>query len=234
MPANDPMPIILLPGLDGTGEFLADLGNRLAERREVTAVAYPSNQHLGYAGLTDFVIARLPPGRFIILGESFSGPIAIEIAARLADRAAGLILVSTFAVYPLPPILRRLARRFDPSLIPRKLAATALMGRDATPELKADLARVLATLPRAIIRARFQDALTVDKRRRLADVRCPALIIRGQLDRLFGEKAALRLATGLAASRIEVIDAHHMLLQTHPAEAARLIENFCDELTEQL
>ena len=88
MTAADAIPIVLLPGMDGTGVLLADLKTRLLKRRRVEVISYPANPALGYSTLTAHVIERLPLGRCVILGESFSGPIAIEAAASEPDRIA--------------------------------------------------------------------------------------------------------------------------------------------------
>ena len=86
MNASQRIPIALLPGMDGTGELLDALASRLSLSRPVHIISYPLDKPLGYAELTGFAAARLPEGRFAILGESFSGPVAIEIAASRAAR----------------------------------------------------------------------------------------------------------------------------------------------------
>jgi len=74
--------LVLLPGLDGTGDFFAPLVAALGDRIPTCIVRYP------LAGATDYptcmAIARtaLPTERpYILLGESFSGPIAVCLAA---------------------------------------------------------------------------------------------------------------------------------------------------------
>src|SRR6266849_5616303 len=97
MTAAKNLSVLLLPGLDGTGQLLRDLSEQLAGHRPVHVISYPVDRPLDYGQLTALVEARLPNGQFVILGESFSGPIAIEIAAREKQRVAGLILASSFA-----------------------------------------------------------------------------------------------------------------------------------------
>jgi pimeloyl-ACP methyl ester carboxylesterase len=43
---------------------------------------------------------RLPEGRFLPMAESFSGPIAIRLAAKLPARLVGLVPCATFASPP--------------------------------------------------------------------------------------------------------------------------------------
>ncbi|MFX9246871.1 alpha/beta fold hydrolase, partial [Acinetobacter baumannii] len=76
--------------------------DRLSPHRVVDFIAYPEHQPLGYQELLDLVLPTLPAGRFVVLGESFGGPLAVEIAARFKERVAGLILAATYVRPPLP------------------------------------------------------------------------------------------------------------------------------------
>lgn len=82
MQLRDPQ-ILLLPGLDGTGKLLADFAKSLREYHEVEIVSYPVDWVLSNAELITYVSAKFSPNRqYIILGESFSGVLAIQIAAK--------------------------------------------------------------------------------------------------------------------------------------------------------
>src|SRR5882724_3945896 len=85
--------LVLLPGLDGTGKLFADFIKVLGSRVSTMVVAYPSDHPLGYDELEELVRSALPQNRsFVVLGESFSGPIAIRIAAHWLTNFRGLIL----------------------------------------------------------------------------------------------------------------------------------------------
>ena len=78
--------VVLLPGLDGTGKLFAELVKSLDPGVSAIVVAYPRDQPMGYEELDTLVMSvlnKLPPDqRYVLLGESFSGPLAIRIAAR--------------------------------------------------------------------------------------------------------------------------------------------------------
>jgi pimeloyl-ACP methyl ester carboxylesterase len=175
--------IVLLPGMDGTGELLRTLAEKLSTHRPVQIIGYPVDRFLSYDLLVSCVRDRLPNDRFVVLGESFSGPIAIEIAAT-DPRVVGLVLASSFAWHPLPTQLTVFTRLLDLRWIPTSVVVAALMGSAATPQLRVHLRQVLATLPREIIRARAQDVLRVDKRGRLREIKCPVLCLHGRSDLL--------------------------------------------------
>jgi pimeloyl-ACP methyl ester carboxylesterase len=95
--------LVLLPGLDGTGLLFKPFIDALNGRAQTQVVSYPVDQTLGYTELEDLVRAALPKtGSFVVLGESFSGPIAIRIAADPPEGMVGVILCVTFARNPQP------------------------------------------------------------------------------------------------------------------------------------
>ncbi len=223
------IPIVLLPGMDGTGELLDAVARRLSPSRPVHIVSYPLDEPLGYAELTAFTATRLPEGRFAILGESFSGPIAIEIAAR-EPRTVGLILASSFARHPLPPLFAPFMRLFDPRRMPSRIVEAALLGAWATPELRAWLRELVMKLPRETIQARAAAALQVDKRQALRRIVCPVMCLHGRFDRVTGKRCVRQILQVQPCCQPQWLDAPHMLLETHPEEAARAIEAFCERL----
>lgn len=97
------MKLVLLPGMDGTGRLFAPLLSRLDESLEPVVIAYPEHEQLDYGQLHQFVRARLPEGEpFVLLGESFSGPVALTLAAAAPAGLCGLILCATFMRNPMP------------------------------------------------------------------------------------------------------------------------------------
>jgi pimeloyl-ACP methyl ester carboxylesterase len=222
---SDASAIVLLPGMDGTGEFLKPLTEQLSRQRPVVVVDYPTDRVQNYDRLVFHVRERLPHDRVVVLGESFSGPIAIEVAA--ADpRIVGLVLASSFARHPLPSQLAVLTPLLDARWMPTSVIVAALMG-SVTPKLKEQLRHVLAALPRDIIRARAREVLRVDKLKRLSETRCPMLCLHGRRDRLVRKGLVDDVVAARPDCQVHWLDAPHMLLATHTDAAARVIEEFC-------
>jgi len=227
--APDNISILLLPGLDGTGELLTALVDQLSSHRPVQVISYPASKPLDYDDLTTFVLERAPKEQFVILGESFSGPIAIEIASA-EPRVAGLILASSFARHPIPSLFAPVANLLDLRWVPSKFVEAALLGSTGKPELKARLGQVLKRLPREIIRVRAAEALRVDKRNRLRDIICPMLCLQGRFDWLVRKRCLDEITSVQPTCQVRWLAASHMLLETHPYEAAEAINEFCDRL----
>jgi len=104
MPNDHSVPtLILLPGLDGTGILFGQFVEAIGSNADTRVIAYPVDQPLGYAELEAFVREALPRDRpYVVLGESFSGPIAIRLAADPPAGLAGVVLCVTFAKNPYP------------------------------------------------------------------------------------------------------------------------------------
>jgi pimeloyl-ACP methyl ester carboxylesterase len=226
MPSFKETAIVLLPGMDGTGEFLEPLAAQLSRSRPAIVVGYPVDRVLNYDQLVSYVRERLPHDRVVILGESFSGPVAIEVAA-VDPRIVGLILASSFARHPLPSWLAPLAKLLDAKWVPTSLIVAALMGTAAAPRLGERLRQVLAGLPREIIQARLRDVLRVDKLKQLSETRCPVLCLHGRKDRLARKRHVDDIVAARPDCEVHWLDGPHMLLATHTDAAARVIEEFC-------
>ena len=90
------MHLILLPGMDGTGQLFGPLLRILPPGLEAAVVAYPPDRPCGYAELLPLVEAAVPDGgEFLILGESFSGPLALLLAASRPRGLRGVILCAS-------------------------------------------------------------------------------------------------------------------------------------------
>jgi pimeloyl-ACP methyl ester carboxylesterase len=92
------MNILLLPGLDGTGRLFEPLVRYAPEWASCTVARYPADRELSYPECADLVSAEfLPDAPFVIVAESFSGPVAILTASKRPPNLKGLVLFNTFA-----------------------------------------------------------------------------------------------------------------------------------------
>jgi pimeloyl-[acyl-carrier protein] methyl ester esterase len=222
--------VLLLPGLDGTGDLLANFSKSLGGSRTVQVVRYPTENPLGYDDLVAYATSRLPDGRSVLVAESFSGPIGIELAAS-DPRVVGLILASSFARHPWPPSLAWIASVVPFRWIPLRFAAWLLLGSSVERDLKERVRRVIKRLHPAVVKARMTAVLTVDKLDVLREVGCPILCLRGHDDRLVGERSIEEIRSVQPTCQIQSLNGPHMLLETRPRECADAIEQFCKELT---
>ena len=221
--------VVILPGLDGTTALLEAFCSQLsAIGVHAKAIAYPPDNAMGYRELEAFVRARLAPtGPFVLLGESFSGPLAIRIAAAPPPGLIGLVLSTTFAKAPVPA-LSPLAPflRFAPIRPPTPLLSWSLLGPWSSPALQAQLAEALRSVRPAVVRARAAAALRVDMTDFLPSVRVPVLQLVASHDRLLARSASAELAAGLPSCRTVKVPGPHLLLQTATQACAQEVAAF--------
>lgn len=227
--------LCLLPGLDGTTRMLVAFADavRAAGIGRVDAIAYPVERALGYAELETCARAALPRGTpFVLLGESFSGPVAIRIAADPPPNLTGLVLSTTFARAPVP-LLSPLAKftRFAPvRALPTAALSFALLGRWSTHILRRDLRAALDDVAPDVLRMRAAAAMRVDAGDRLSSIHVPTLLLRAKHDRLLRPGASRQLLSGIAHARQIAFDGPHLLLQTQVEACARTVAAFVREV----
>lgn len=97
------LPIVMLPGLDGSG-LLSTCFVEAMQGQGVTVQVLPLPMHgpQDYVTLASILRPQLPVSLFVLLAESFAGPLAIELAAASPPGLRGLILSTTFARRPVP------------------------------------------------------------------------------------------------------------------------------------
>ena len=96
------MKLILLPGLDGTGELFYPLTS-LLKNYDLQIIIYPDNKKMSYAKLIMLVKNQLPKEEeYIIVAESFSGVIAYNIALEKPNNLKFIVFVATFIENPRP------------------------------------------------------------------------------------------------------------------------------------
>ena len=221
--------LVLLPGLHGTEGLMHEFRAALGSDIETQAVEYPRDRVLDYAELAAFVRSRLPLGRpFVLLGESFSGPVAIQLAAQRPQGLRGLVLSTTFASNPRPALARfaKHALALPPQAVPISVAEFFLLGRWATPKLRAAFTQVLGAVDADVLSARLAACLGVDVRDQLATIAVPTLYLRAGRDRLVPPAACEQIRQALPNMQVVDLDGPHCLLQAIPAQAAKVVGEF--------
>jgi pimeloyl-ACP methyl ester carboxylesterase len=221
--------LVLLPGMDGAGTLFEPFVAALAGEFNVAVVAYPSNEPLGYPELESVARASLPTsGPYVIVGESFSGPIAVSLAASGASNLKALVLCCTFVRNPRPALsaVLPLVGILPVSLAPVAALSHLLLGRFATGTLRSALAQALKQVSPSALRARLKAVLSVNVSEKLSTVKVPVLYLRAAQDRLVPPSASALVAALSPGAEVVEFEAPHFLLQTVPDEAARVVGAF--------
>lgn len=217
--------------MDGTGKLFAPLLATLGAEVTSIVVQYP-DWPLDYAGHVDVALRALPKDRpYILLGESFSGPIAISIAARSPVGLRGYILCSSFLTCPQAAgrLMRPWVALLSPQSAPEMVARYFPKGRFVTPELQRLHAEALNVVSPETLVARMKAIANVDARDDLMRVSVPGLFLRATDDRLVPSSAARAFAELAPNANVAEIEGPHLLLQSNPAAAIRVIRKFMCE-----
>ncbi len=227
--------IVLLPGMDGTGELFAPLVAAWGDQFRTQVVSYPRAERLGYAALADRVRALLPRNEdYVLLAESFSGPLGVMLAAERPQRLRGLVLCATFARSPLP-LLRWTApwAQIVPlAALPGSLLAWGLLGPYATPSLLRAIRHAVQSVDPVVLAERISAVSDVDVSQALSEVQVPVLYLQARNDRVVPRRAVRPFVEALG-DRLEVAlcAGPHCLLQARPGDAAAAISAFVSGLT---
>jgi len=186
---SSPRTLLLLPGLDGTGNLFADFVSALPPNLSATIVRYPTDRFLTYNELSEGVASAIPTREaFVVVAESLSTPLAVRLAATHPHNLAGLVICAGFVTNPVEGWLRLVTGliRFVTLRVPppRFLIDHFLIGTDAPAHLRAEVMRSLRSVSPDVIAARVRAVMARDKRQQLAQVIVPALYVQAAKDRL--------------------------------------------------
>ena len=227
------MKIVLLPGLDGTGVLFRPFLSQLpTQHLEPIVVSYSPTECLGYDELLPVVTRNLPTDSpFVLLGESFSGPLALTAAAKSPPGLRAVVLCATFIQNPTWLRWQQLARFVRPfafRLYPKFSAAKALLGGYASPELRALVGEAIGAVRPEVLACRVRAVFNVNVRRDLAACPVPVLYLRGSRDLVVPSHNLREIQAALPAVQVTTLQAPHMVLQTQPAASASAIASFLE------
>ncbi|MFH0943993.1 MAG: alpha/beta hydrolase [Planctomycetota bacterium] len=221
--------LLLLPGLDGTGILLTPLLRALGAEWDVKVLSYPQDPKLGYQDYLDLVRAALPEADFFILGESFSGPIALKIAAEHPKGLRGVILCATFVKNPaplFPAFLRFLVVAPLFLLCPFSFRLNVLTTFRNTEELRLLMKRVVRVTNNRVLAARTREAIGVNVEGEFAACSYPLLYLCGARDMVVTGRNHRSMRRLRPDMQVERLDTSHLVLQEAPDEAATHVRAF--------
>lgn len=178
------------------------------------------------------ILARAPE-RFVILGTSFGGRVALETALAAPERVSGLVVIGSG---PGAVADRRAGLRRSERLRAGEAEAVAAEmgemiahpdGPRGASTRDAFIAMCGAVGPDVM--ARQSDALVkrVDRLPRLKDIACPALMLWGALDQFSPASDGLKAAAALPQGRyVEIAGCGHFPTLEYPEESAAAIDHW--------
>ena len=228
---DDRAEVVLVHGLGLSGRYMLPLAEALAARHRVFLPDLPGFGDSSrppdvpdMRGLGDALaawISAMDLARPVLLGNSFGCQIIVDCALRHPESVAGAVLQGPTA----PPEERTWYRQFVRWRQNQPFNPPSLGPLTWGDYRKCGWWRLMRT---------FQASLDDPVETKLAGIRCPVLVVRGDKDPICQEPWARTVADGVPDGRLaEIPDVAHTLVYTAPAELAAVVEPFLDEIGAQ-
>ena len=217
------MRLVLLPGLNGSSRLFAPLLEQLADI-PCQVLELPQQGPQDHDSLAEALFSQLGDTPFVLLGESFSGPLAYRLVLCNPTGLQGLILAASF-LQPPHPLTTTVSHLPLPSnLCPPAWLLRLLCLGDAPQDVLRLLQNEIRALPSELLRCRLQAlARLLPPTDQLL---LPTLHLWPQRDRLVMNQVAAGIADHCRNLRQERIEGPHFLLQSRPRACAQAIRSF--------
>ena len=170
-----------------------------------------------FSFVLDALADELGAKKAIWVGHSFGGRVALEIAAKHPERAAGLVLVDSAGLRPRRPPSYHIRVALHKLL--KRLGGSGLKGsadyRELSPVMKAVFVRVV----------------NYDETPLLARIACPTAVFWGDRDRETPLYMAKRFVRGIEGSRLFMLSGGHFAYAEDPDRFMRVLIAFVRALT---
>jgi len=242
------VPIVMLHATLHDSHDYDGIATKLAEHYRTIAVDWPwHGESVGlpepqlpsaslFADVLEDIITalNLPPAVFI--GNSVGGFAAARLAISHPDRVRALVLVNTGGFVVWNPLIRFMCRLLGtpsvtrqvlPYLVPRYMKAQtpedeAIASQVAARAAEANGAATAAALWRSFTSPDY------DLRSRANEIKAPTLIVWGAQDPVASLSVGRATHEIIATSKLEILQAGHVVFSSKPAEFLRVVEPFIE------
>jgi len=221
------MKIVLLPGLDGTGLLFKPLLKALPKNIEVLIVSYPVDLKLSYEDLLEFVVKQLPDEKIVLLAESFSGPIAYQLALDIPEKIESIIFVASFINNPRKFIM--FLSRFLPIRlllllpIPELIVKIFLFGFNINKQMIDLFKQSIKQVQPEVLAFRLREISGLQQCHNTSDIR--VTYIQAQNDKLVPRCCLDEFRKVFSNVNVIKLSGAHFILQAAPALCADTIVN---------
>lgn len=233
-------PLVLLPGMAGSWRLLAPLAERLARRFEVFVCGLRGDRFpMGGGWASEMgdhardvveVIQQFRLERPALLGVSFGGAVALELAAEFPGSIGSLTVLgadSRFRVTLASTIARRVLERYplpSDNRFVNQFFNLLHGGKPGSEGLAEFVVERCWETDQSVMARRLALLESFDVTERLWRIDAPTLVLAGSRDVVIPASRQKALASKIAGARFETIEgAGHIGFLTHGAEVARQV-----------
>ncbi len=228
----DRVTVVLMPGLNGTEGLFRPLLDHAPEDYDVVIISYPTHEKLSYTELVTYTLKALDAirGRYILVGESFSGPLSLLIASERPSGLVGIILAASFISAPNFRIGRFLPWRISFILTKPLYALRIFLSKKGSSSFTKTTSIELQKVSPAVLADRIQSVFSVDVAEELRTCAVPILYFRGTKDFVVPRKNLSHIISVNPLVSVVEFNTQHFLLQAAPVESWDAISAFITEI----
>lgn len=223
--------LVLLPGLNGTSGLFKSLSIYAQDHFDVLPISYPTQRIMSYPELVNLVFSKIQTikGNYILLGESFSGPVALFTAEKKPQGLVGVILVATFITAPNFRIGRYLPWTIGFSLAKPLYGIRLALSKKENKTLIGAISTELQKVSPQVLASRIKEIFSVDASQALRRCDVPIVYFRGVSDFVVPMKNMREVLSVRSDVKVVEFKAQHFLLQSNPQQAFVAIQQFAAE-----
>jgi pimeloyl-ACP methyl ester carboxylesterase len=231
---REPLPILLVPGLNCSARLYADQVPALWRFGPVQIADHTRADSM--AAIAAGILNDAPP-RFALAGLSMGGYIALEIVRQAPARVAKLALLDTGARSDTPEQTERRHRLIGLTQSGRFAEVPDILfpllvhrNRHGDATLK-DINRLMAqeTGPEAFVRQQHAIMARADLRPTLSAIRCPTLVLIGDGDELTPLPLSQEMTAGIPGARLVIVpDSGHLSTLEQPDAVNKVLVNWLE------
>lgn len=229
--------LCLLPGFDGSAKLWDPFISQLPVEQNYTLITYPTAISLTFQELIETAEAQIPvTSPVVLLALSFSGPILLQILERKNRNIIGAIFCATFATPPRPTLLKLtsllpmgwLIRKLGMNM--RWLIQALFFEAQTDRELVESLQSSIGELRSKVIDSRARILTELSTQITPRDIDIPCCYLQAAKDKLVPPTAMEIFKQTVPKLKTHSVNAPHGLLQSHPDECLRIIQDFVASL----
>jgi pimeloyl-ACP methyl ester carboxylesterase len=227
--------LLLLPGLDGTGALFGPLLAMLPEDLTPVVVSYPTDKVLYYEQLMPYIREVFPWNQpYVLLAESFAGPLALKFAAEQPENIDAIVLCSAFFSKINAPSASWTSfftkEKWFETATPGSAIKQLVTGGVCEPSLLASIKSAITSVKPEVLSHRLRLMFETDVTAALNEIRAPLLCLTGSHDKLGSAEATQMVLSAKPNAGSVTFDTSHLVLQTKPREAIDAILHFLRSL----
>lgn len=223
--------LVFMPGLDGTGKSFEPLLPYIAPDTRVTIVRYPTDKFLSFEDTVEWAAAQIPGGHPpVVIAESFSGPVAVQMIASGRVKARALVLCATFARSPHPVAWRVMRFLRLPLLIRPDMPGLFfkfVIGNDQQIAALLPLWKKVHTdVPPHVMASRLALINNLNVTQELKKLTIPCCYLQAMDDRIVPSRCLKDFDRNIPHLYIKKIKAPHFILQAEPQACLAAVSDF--------